>query len=495
MYSSELIKELPALAWLFSLSSSGEKKLIHGRAVEKTDAGFLEGVYAGECQPDFSQATNVFGSGIIMTEQHCTLVSPSHTLEAVFLYQHRGGWGVSNSLALLLEHYGLTIPWNLHYGGIFASAALGTKDYEKCLFRTTEGKVLRIMYSNVQLATDGKYQLVDKPMPPAFKNYHDYIEYLEKTLREVFAMAARPERQSVYQPLATCSSGYDSSAGAVLVRRLGYGEAITLRTARGGTSDTGRWVGEAMGLNVREVDRTESVAEGFALVAPFIATGMGGQDYCFHGFAPLLENKILLTGFHGDKIWEAKVEPGDVLARGDVSGSSLQEFRLWKNFLHVPVPMIGARRHADIAAISRSPEMAPYRLDNDYDRPIPRRLLEERGVPRASFGHSKQAASLLLFSQPQLFDAASRQEYESLVPAAWIKSAKSPVHNWVRRGQIRAHRLVQRIARRFPPVSALGPKIMPAWPVFEHSHPLASLEFCAAITKIRADYRQALGRF
>lgn len=492
MYSSTLIKELPALAWLFSLSPSGEMKLIHGRAVEKTPTGFLEGVYADEGAEDFSQATNVFGSGIQISEKHCTLVSPSHTLEAMFLYRHRGGWNVSNSLALLLEHCQIAIPWNLRYGGFFASAGLGIRNYEKCLFRTAAGEVLRIVCSNVQFVKNGEYRLMDKPMPPAFPSYRDYIEYLEKTLRETFALAARPERQSVYQPLATCSSGYDSSAGAALARRLGYAEAITLRTARGGASDTGRWVGEALGLNVLEVDRIDSVAESFAPAAPFIATGMGGQDYCFHGFAPLLEQKILLTGFHGDKIWETKVEPGDVLARGDVSGSSLQEFRLWKNFLHVPVPMIGARRHADIARISRSPEMAPYRLDNDYDRPIPRRLLEESGVPRALFGHRKQAASLLLFSQPKLFDAASRQECESLVPAAWIKSAKSPVHHWVRRGQIRAHRLIKRIGRRVPAVSALGPKIMPPWLVFEHNHPLASLEFCAAMAKIRADYRQAL---
>jgi hypothetical protein len=37
--------------------------------------------------------------------------------------------------------------------------------------------------------------------------------------------------------------------------------------------------------------------------------------------------------------------------------------------------------------------MSAWQLDNDYDRPIPRRLLEERGVPRAWFGFGKKAVA------------------------------------------------------------------------------------------------------
>src|SRR2546427_8786426 len=34
---------------------------------------------------------------------------------------------------------------------------------------------------------------------------------------------------------------------------------------------------------------------------------------------------------------------------------------------------------------------APWRLGSDYDRPIPRRILEEAGIPRRLFGNRKKA--------------------------------------------------------------------------------------------------------
>jgi len=48
-------------------------------------------------------------------------------------------------------------------------------------------------------------------------------------------------------------------------------------------------------------------------------------------------------------------------------------------------------------------EMMPYTLNNDYDRPIPRRIAEESGVPRELFGQEKKAASILLFLNPDCF--------------------------------------------------------------------------------------------
>src|SRR4029079_19026016 len=116
-------------------------------------------------------------------------------------------------------------------------------------------------------------------------------------------------------------------------------------------------------------------------------------------FGDHLRRRILLTGFHGGILWNMEPKPPGMLGRGDVSGSSLQEFRLQHDFIHVPVPMIGAFRHNDIAAISKSKEMEPYCLGTPYDKPIPRRILEERGVPRALIGAgSKKAASILVFS-------------------------------------------------------------------------------------------------
>lgn len=491
-WTRECLQGLPPLAWVFVWPCSGEAILLHGSAVEVMTDGFFEGCFAGEIGRDFTQLSEVFGSGIKVSGSCCVLVTPSHTIEGIFLYRHRGGWGVSNSLSLLLEYHGVALPWDPHYGAKFASVSLGIDTYQRVLFQTHDGEVLRIAHHNVEFRITGEYRLVSKPQTPNFNSYQTYIGYLEDTLRRAFASAANPVRRSVYRPLATCSTGYDSAAVAALAHRLGCVEAVTLNKARGGVGDSGRPIGEALGLNVHEVDRPEAVRGSFAQVAQFLATGMGGEDYCYYGFLPFLERKIMLTGFHGDKIWEASVQPNAVLARGDVSGGSLQEFRIRRNFLHIPVPMIGALRHADIAAISRSPEMVSYRLNNKYDRPIPRRILEESGIPRMMFGQSKKAASLLLFHEPVLLDKMTRSECESLVPSTWVKMAKSPLRNAVWHSRAFLSRVVKQPKLTVHAARALMKIILPDWRVFEHSHPMASIEFCAAIALIREDYRRAL---
>ena len=489
-FSHECLDTLPALAWLFLWSSNGKGHLLHGTAVEVGPEQFFEGCFAGEWGENLTEVSNVFGSGMRMHGSGWTVITPSHTLEAVFLYRHQGGWGVSNSLALLLEHHRVELPWDPLYGAKFASACLGISAYEKLILRTTDGEVFRILYDNVELTVDGTYRLVSKPVPPRFAHFEDYVEYLEETLRKAFATAAQKSRAFVYSPLATCSTGYDSAAGAAIARRLGCREAVTVRTAHGGEVDSGRSVGEALGLQVHEVSRPDAVEGSFAQVAEFLGSGMGGEDYCYLGFAPLLEGRILLTGFHGDKIWEMRVRPNAVLSRGDISGSSLQEFRLRRNFLHIPIPLIAATRHADIAAISRSPEMAPYQLLNDYDRPIPRRLLEESGVARALFGQRKKAASILLFEDPHLLGPVAQGECESLVPAEWHRSAESQLRKGIWMVRVSGFQAFNRIGG----ASAAWIKrvFIPDWRVFEHSHARSALHFCAAIAYLRLDYNRSL---
>jgi hypothetical protein len=126
------------------------------------------------------------------------------------------------------------------------------------------------------------------------------------------------------------------------------------------------------------------------------------------------------------------------------------EFRLRTGFVHIPVPMLAFGAHATLRAIGASREMRPWRnvrttrikflripcsplaikthpivaavgrlskrvsrwrSRSDYDRPIPRRIAEEMGVPRGAFGQRKLAASTLVHDQemdaiaPRIFQA------------------------------------------------------------------------------------------
>jgi hypothetical protein len=87
------------------------------------------------------------------------------------------------------------------------------------------------------------------------------------------------------------------------------------------------------------------------------------------------------------------------LKRWDTAGHGLAEWRLATGFIQLPIPYLGARRREDIHHITHSPEMDGWRLKNSYDRPIPRRLAEEAGVPRHMFGQ-KKFATVVEFPQP-----------------------------------------------------------------------------------------------
>lgn len=56
--------------------------------------------------------------------------------------------------------------------------------------------------------------------------------------------------------------------------------------------------------------------------------------------------------------------------------------------------MIGCDKWSDLSKISQSEEMQPWSIRNYYDRPIPRRLLEESNVKRDMFGKEKIGAGI-----------------------------------------------------------------------------------------------------
>ena len=128
---------------------------------------------------------------------------------------------------------------------------------------------------------------------------------------------------------------------------------------------------------------------------PFLAADAEGEDVCFAGAQDILPGRVLLTGFHGDKVWSPHTTAlGENLVRTDLSG--LSEYRLWTGFIHCPVPFMTARQIRDIHAVSRSAEMQPWSVRGDYNRPICRRIVEGCGVPRGAFGVKKRAAAVLM---------------------------------------------------------------------------------------------------
>jgi hypothetical protein len=479
------------MAWLAECTASGIA-VHHGEAVEAGPSFLFEGAWAGRFDVQgFATAATVMGSGATQKGDGALFVSPSHTLEGLYYHVRDGCLTISNSLVFLLRRLGATPAYNSHGGRCFASAVLGIEKYQRCVISTDRGPIERLLHSNLLWRTDGRTEEASKPVLSAFTNFRTYRDSLRHELAAVFANAESPARIRRYRPISTCSSGYDSTACLVLGREFGCARAVTLTTARGGGDDSGGEIAALLGVKLQSFERMPRASP--EEVAEFVATGMGGEDVIYSAFGPTIAGSVLLTGFHGDKIWQRDAEPNSVLARGDISGSSMGEFRLRTGFIHVPVPFIGAIRHAEIAAINNSPEMAPWSIGGSYDRPIPRRIAEEAGVPRSAFGMTKKAASMLLFRDKQVQPRTGgdpRQFPTDLPPARRVAIR---LRERLFEPRLRAAHLLNKGSGR--PVMRLLRDTIAADPrLFEHDRPTASLEFMSAVAAIRARY-SAVGTF
>jgi hypothetical protein len=155
--------------------------------------------------------------------------------------------------------------------------------------------------------------------------------------------------------------------------------------------DSGASIARILGLEVTEFSG-EACRDASAQCAEEIAAAGDAFDFQFAALEKALPGRVLVSGFNGDSIWDRhhkRPSPQLIRLNEPPTGSSLGEFRLRAGFLHCPVPFLGAVLHPALHAISRSPEMAPWTLHSGYDRPVPRRILEEKGVPRGSFARAK----------------------------------------------------------------------------------------------------------
>ena len=235
-------------------------------------------------------------------------------------------------------------------------------------------------------------------------------------------------RQYPYQFLGTMSSGYDSTTVATLARAAGAREVLCVDRAKTGESDSGEVAARHLGLAPLRI-RADAWRSMLRPEIPFIVGNAMGGEVLFSAAEPHLRRRVLLTGYHGDKIWDTHTKDlGSYIRRGDVSGSALMEYRLWVGFLHCPVPFWGVRQIRDVHAISTSPEMAPWDVGGDYSRPICRRIVESAGVPRAAFGQRKLAASTMVQAHDDFLTPVSMSDY-----LGWVKAHR---WDWIRHGRI-----------------------------------------------------------
>jgi hypothetical protein len=372
-----------------------------GPGVEIGSGFFVEGAWDGPFEQEgFSAADILLGSGAATQRDRVVFSAASHPRERLHLASRPDELWVSNSLPFVLVASGEALdPEYPFYSHDIGSVSHGLRRARTRL-PTRSGASLRLLYcTNLWVDADLELTFEERVLRRDFVGFVDYERFLHSSACALRDNAASAQRRTQFQLTTTVSSGYDSPACAVVAKAAGCVDALTFRDARPGfadLNDSGLEIGRLLGLRVHEASRTDFLSLPGFPEAEFVAAGTGGGDVVFAALEKQLVNRMVFTGFLGDVRWGLDVQdPRDSLdlAFTDPAGISLMEFRLRVGFVHFPLPQTHQGCHPAVHRISTSPEMRPWRVGGRYDRPIPRRLVEEAGVDRRLFGMEKMAVS------------------------------------------------------------------------------------------------------
>lgn len=446
---------LPRLAWCAKVTrGTGPVVVEHGPWVETGDGFFAEGAWNRPFdEPHLGDAEIVLGSGGTLVGERVAFTPTTHTMERLYSLKSADAVLVSNSLPFLLE----AAQAKLDLGNWSYERQLMTflRGYAKAVKRLklAGGATVHLHYHGTLLIAPDLTQATRDPRPPPhFTSYCDYIEYLSSTLDVLHRNTSAPARKVTYTPLSTISSGYDSPACAVLAKRLGCQRAVTFTEARENfndrplktVDDSGEHIAQILGLDVAKFSRSAYLEADDYPEALFIATGGGGDDVVLSALRDTLPRTMLFTGMLGDTLWSTDGTQSPDLSEQYrfvyPAGGSLQEFRLKVGFIHVPVPLLTFTRHADLQRISKSLEMRPWRVGGYYDRPIPRRLVEEAGVPRRAYAREKRAITQPFWLQKSDSSCMSTRSLQDLEEFRLRVAAELPLGNLRMQAQERLQR-------------------------------------------------------
>ncbi len=425
---------LPPLAWAATVRAGPVVDLVLGDLVETRDASFIAGAWDGPFSAlEFLTAPTMMGTAGCVTVDEAMFCSATHLLELLYSVRVDDAVVVSNSLPLLFARTGdgpdlryrryrqdfVQLWWD---GSAGVPARLPTRKGREVLVHG---------HANVAIDRDLSLRTTEKRVPPTPDDYGEYRSILSTTVHRLVENATDGSRRRSLRPVVTLSSGYDSTVGAVLGAEAGIRDAMTL--VRGGSrADSGEAVGELLGLrvSVSSFDRWRDLSP--APEIEFVASVSGPSHVPLAALEDQWRGSLVLVGSLGDATWEAGESQLGHVPLSQPHGvifptRSMHDFALRAGIVFLHVPAIAGVHAKRIADISDSPEMRPWSTDAGYNRPIPRRIIEEAGVPRGSFARSKIAG-------------ASTQQGLTLGPSA--SADFDAFWTMARRSQTRARRLL-----------------------------------------------------
>lgn len=406
----EMEHDLPKLGWIVIVDTERRLvKAIHGINVERGKNWMVEGVWDDDfIKANFHETDVFFGSGMRIVDNKIHFVSSTSLSDRILFCHDNQNIIVSNSLLLLLGYTNACLDENHDYKDEADSIKeKGIYAYERKfkIIHPTIKHFHQVFYENLIVENDHirfayKYQKNVK-----IEKYEDYYELMLKTLKSLQSNYQSTHRKFPIRSYSTISSGYDSTAVSVLAKQIGVKECFSGNRIDGllrrANKEAGCEIAQKLGYKVNLLETKKKYISKDELF--FLATNypkFSKSVWCeisLHSMVKTIEKQnsvaVIFTGYRGH-IWDAesdeKYQQGDLKSHGAIGGLNLTEIRLKSGFYNVAVPYIFAYKSQEIYKISKSSEMNNWKLNRPYDRPIPRRMVEESGIERYLFGINKQ---------------------------------------------------------------------------------------------------------
>jgi hypothetical protein len=387
--------------------------------VEVGDGWFFEGAWDGPFEEgDFTGATAVVGTGGRAIPGGVTFAAPTD------LYQHltsiRLGdrlW-ISNSLVftfvLAVDRPDIGYPYYLF--DILQATRWGRRKPETELRTHLNNRIIIHKLGNVTVTPDLGMTWHPGRLSPEPRDYRNHVDILETTLRRLFENGAHPGRRRQFSPLTTISGGYDSPAVSALAARAGCSQAVTISGGEVDDRDNGQEIAGYLGLEVTVIPRLGHLELPGTPEAEFCAAGGMLQCIMFSSLGESLAGRMFLLGRAGDAIWEDdnlyNFPDYFTPLNWNFGSATLNEIRLRLGFIHWSVLHHCYPHAPKLFEITSSAEMDPWHVPGNYDRPIPRRILETAGVPRESFGQKNMGSAYISVNSPLEMNRNSREDFE-----------------------------------------------------------------------------------
>ena len=443
------IPTLPPLAWGARVDRGREAvSVFHGKFVERHSRGFIEGAWDDSfASLNFTAATIVAGTGGILEHDRVRFSTSTDHHGPLFSIVKAGSVYVSNSptfaMTLSGEEPDDIYPFcDYDLLSIYRQGLYCPNGRLKLRSATRLG-VHFFTIITVDVRGSVKFDSHRLCEPP--RDYQSYKELLLEGTRRVLENGADPARKRRYGSLTSLSRGYDSTAATVLARAAGCADAFTYVDDRRTDPERDSGASNArffLGMGCKVYSRWQYLALDSCPEAEF-------GYVAINSMVPLaaVENQlpghILILGDFGDTIWEPKTaKVANQLSRPwlrHTHGLSSIEFRLRVGYFAFAPACIAARHNRIIHDIATSEAMRPWSVGGSYDRPIPRRIAEEAGLPRDRFGMHKAASSQSHLSDPSRFSEKGLNHYRRFVSQRHAEIPRPIYDYWRARARWRHH--------------------------------------------------------